>query len=55
MWSPRSRINGFITAASGPPLVDFDWAYQVATGNPELRARPVRPAAVGTRPIAWIR
>jgi hypothetical protein len=59
VWTPddnyaKFRVNRFVTPNAGPPLVDFDWAYQVATGNPELRARPAR-SAVGTRPIAWIR
>jgi hypothetical protein len=51
----KFRVNPFIAAGSGPPIVDFDWAYQVATGNRELKARPARPAAVGRRPIVWIR
>ncbi|TMQ73922.1 MAG: hypothetical protein E6K81_02270 [Candidatus Eisenbacteria bacterium] len=51
----KFRVNRFIIPTVGRPIVDFDWAYQVATGNPELKARPARPAVVGRRPITWIR
>ena len=51
----KFRVTQFITPASGPPRVEFDWAYQVATGNPELRARPARVDGGERRPISWIR
>jgi hypothetical protein len=51
----KFRVTQFVAASSGPPRVEFDWAYQVALGNPELRARPAREEGAGRRPIAWIR
>lgn len=51
----KFRVSRFITPGSGPPTVEFDWAYQVATGNPELRARPAREEGAERRPIRWIR
>jgi hypothetical protein len=47
----KFRVTGLIPQSSGPPEVEFDWAYQVDTGNPELRARPVRQASA-IRPVA---
>ena len=40
-------------AGARPAEVVFDWAYQVATGVRELRARPVRPRTPGARPPTW--
>jgi hypothetical protein len=51
----KFRVTRFIPQISGPPKVEFDWAYQVAVGNPELRARPARQEGAGSRPISWIR
>jgi hypothetical protein len=47
----KFRVTRLIPQTSGPPVVEFDWAYQVDTGNPELRARPVRQAGA-VRPVA---
>ena len=47
----KFRVTRLISQPSGPPVVEFDWAYQVDTGNPELRARPVRQAGA-VRPVA---
>ena len=47
----KFRVTRLIAQSSGPPVVEFDWAYQVDTGNPELRARPVRQAGA-VRPVA---
>lgn len=47
----KFRVTRLIPQTSGPPLVEFDWAYQVDTGNPELKARPVRQAGA-VRPAA---
>jgi hypothetical protein len=46
----KFRVTRLIGQPSGPPLVEFDWAYQVAVGNPELKARPVREARVAVAP-----
>jgi hypothetical protein len=44
----KFRVVRFVSTGNGPPNVEFDWAYQVARGNPELKARPARArAAVG--------
>jgi hypothetical protein len=52
----KFRVTRFIAPATGPPIVEFDWAYQVDTGNRELKARPaVQPNGAGRRPVAWIR
>jgi hypothetical protein len=48
----KFRVTDIVPAGpSTPKRVIFDWAYQVATGNRELKNRPVRP--VGPRPIQW--
>jgi hypothetical protein len=51
----KFRVNLITVPPSGSPIVNFDWAYQVDAGNPELRARPAREEGAGRRPIAWIR
>lgn len=50
----KFRVTSIIPQPSGPPVVRFDWAYQVAPGNPELKARPVRTEGGGRRPIVWL-
>ena len=35
--------------------VNIDWAYQTATGNRELKARPVKTLYAAPRPASWIR
>ncbi|MGH7730715.1 MAG: hypothetical protein ACRENJ_05620 [Candidatus Eiseniibacteriota bacterium] len=50
----KFRVTSVVAQPSGPPRVQFDWAYQVDSGNPELRARPVRPEGATRRPIAWV-
>jgi hypothetical protein len=49
----KFRVTGIFAQPSGPPVVQFDWAYQVASGNRELKARPVRSEGLGRRPIVW--
>ena len=50
----KFRVTDIVAQTSGPPVIQFDWAYQVATGNPELRARPARTEGGGRRPIVWL-
>jgi hypothetical protein len=50
----KFRVTSIIPQPSGPPVVRFDWAYQVAPGNPELKARQARPEGGGRRPIVWL-
>lgn len=51
----KFRVTAILWPPQGPPVVEFDWAYQVAPGNRELKARPVREEGAARRPIAWIR
>jgi hypothetical protein len=50
----KFRVTNVIAQSTGPPRVEFDWAYQVDPGNGELRARPTREEGSGRRPITWI-
>lgn len=50
----KFRVTRLIAQPSGPPIVEFDWAYQVDTGNPELKARPVRHAGTARPQVAAI-
>jgi hypothetical protein len=55
VWTRDDHYAKFrVTGLSGS-LVTFDWAYQTASGNPELHARPVRPPVHAPRPIVWLR
>lgn len=47
----KFRVRDIVPGTSTPDRVVFDWAYQVAPGNRELRNRPVRPS--GPRPVVW--
>lgn len=49
----KFRITQVLAQPTGPPRIEFDWAYQVAPGNPELKARQVREEGTGRRPITW--
>jgi hypothetical protein len=42
VWTYDNHFAKFRVVSLSPERVVLDWAYQVATGNPELRARPVR-------------
>lgn len=50
----KFRVTSITAQQLGPPIVGFDWAYQVAPGNRELRARPARTEGGGRRPIVWL-
>jgi hypothetical protein len=55
VWTRDDHYAKFrVTQLSGS-TVGFDWGYQTATGNPELRARPVHQVAPAPRPIVWLR
>jgi len=50
----KFRVTGLQSPEPGlPARVVFDWAYQTATGNRELRARPARRESAGS--VSWIR
>ena len=44
--SPDVHYAKFRVTGLTPHLVTFDWAYQVAPGNRELRVRPAGPAGI---------
>lgn len=49
----KFRVTDLRPGGSGTPArVTLDWAYQVAQGNPELKAARTRS---GLRPLAWAR
>lgn len=50
----KFRVTQVLAQPTGPPRIEFDWAYQVDPGNPELKARPVREEGSGRRPITWV-
>lgn len=50
----KFRVTQVIAQPTGPPRIEFDWAYQVDPGNPELGARPVREEGASRRPITWL-
>ncbi|MEQ1833558.1 MAG: hypothetical protein ABL977_10925 [Candidatus Eisenbacteria bacterium] len=55
VWTRDDHYAKFrVTGLSGS-LVSFDWAYQTAQGNPELRARRAPSETQQLRPIHWIR
>lgn len=47
VWTADNHFAKFRVTGLGGHVV-FDWAYQIATGNGELRARPVAPERPGT-------
>jgi len=53
----KFRVTGITRPTPGQPatLVRIEWAYQTATGNNELRARPVHTAVNSRRTVAWLR
>lgn len=56
VWTRDNHFAKFRITSVGPTQVAFDWAYQIAPGNRELRAKPA--AAEGgsqRRPIVWLR
>lgn len=54
VWTRDDHYAKFRVTGLSPNLMSFDWAYQTAPGNPELRARPARETSA-RRPIAWLR
>lgn len=50
----KFRVTDLRPGGSGVPArVTFDWAYQVAQGNPELRAKKAKVGPRQPRPVAW--
>ena len=50
----KFRVTDLRPGGSGTPArVTFDWAYQTAQGNPELKARKAKTGGWRPRPLAW--
>lgn len=55
VWTRDDRYAKFRVTGLSSSQVSFDWGYQTALGNPELRARPSRSESPTPRPVAWLR
>ena len=55
VWTSDDRYAKFRVTSVSSSVVTFNWAYQTAAGNPELRAREARTGDKTPRPIAWLR
>jgi len=55
VWTRDDHYAKFRVTSVSASVVTFNWAYQTAAGNPELRARPARAETATPRPIAWLR
>ncbi len=55
VWTRDDHYAKFRVTSLTSTVVWFDWAYQTAAGNPELKSRPARAETATPRPIAWLR
>ena len=56
VWTRDNHFAKFRVTGVGPTQVTLDWAYQIAVGNRELKARPATTeGASQRRSIAWLR
>lgn len=55
VWTRDDRYAKFRVTSISDANVNFEWAYQTAAGNRELRARPAGNGAPEPRPVVWIR
>lgn len=56
VWTRDDHYAKFRVTSVSSSAVHFDWAYQTATSNPELRAkRPREEGGPKSRQVAWIR
>ena len=55
VWTRDDHYAKFRVTSVSSSTVTFNWAYQTAAGNPELRNRPARAETATPRPIAWLR
>jgi len=56
VWTSDDHYAKFRVIGVTDQIVGLDWAYQTATGNPELHARPVRPdGAAAPRLQPWLK
>lgn len=55
VWTRDDHYAKFRVTSVSSSAVTYNWAYQTATGNPELKSRPARAETATPRPIAWLR
>jgi len=55
VWTWDDHYAKFRVTGVSSTTVSLDWAYQTATGNPELHAQPVHTALNSPRTVAWLR
>ena len=55
VWTWDDHYAKFRVTEVNSNYVSIDWAYQTATGNRELKARPVKTQYSTPRPASWIR
>ena len=55
VWTKDGHFAKFRVIGVNSTIVGFDWAYQTAQGNDELRAHPVREGSGVPRPQPWLR
>lgn len=46
IWTDDDHYAKIFVVAANPQFVEFDWAYQVAIGNRELKVHPLTPEKV---------
>jgi hypothetical protein len=55
VWTRTDNYAKFRVTSLSSASVVFDWAYQTAPGNGELRGRKATGEGTANRPIAWLR
>ncbi len=55
VWTWDDHYAKFRVNALSDMAVSINWAYQTATGNPELKAAPVKVETATPRPVTWLR
>ncbi len=55
VWTRDDHFAKFRVSDLTPDRVTFDWAYQVARGNRELRVRPAKLQPPVRRTVTWTR
>jgi hypothetical protein len=55
VWTWDDHYAKFRVTGLSATTVSLDWAYQTATGNPELHAHPTHTAVNSPRTVAWLR
>jgi hypothetical protein len=55
VWTWDDHYAKFRVTGLSSTTVSMDWAYQTATGNPELHARRTHTPTNSPRVVAWLR